>query len=73
MNYICDICKGYTAQPLCVRVSEEKVKTEEDRIEINCCKKCGDEIFYKIKNECRGMNIEKTLNHIGLNYPHKTN
>lgn len=73
MNYICDICKGYTPQPLCVRISEEKVRTAEDRIEINCCKKCGNELFSRISNECNGMSIKKTLNHIGLNYPHKTN
>ncbi|GIN68490.1 hypothetical protein J41TS2_39110 [Bacillus sonorensis] len=69
MNYICDICKGYTAQPLCVRISEEKVRTAEDRIEINCCKKCSNELFSRVCNECKGMSIKKTLNHIGLNYP----
>ncbi|MCU4668532.1 hypothetical protein [Bacillus paralicheniformis] len=67
MNYICDICSLYTTQPLCIRISEEKVRTAEDKIEINCCKRCGEVLFKRVKKECKGMTIKKTLNHLDLN------
>lgn len=66
MNYICDICRGYTTRPLCIRISEEKIRTAEDKIEINCCKNCGEALFKRVKKECKGMTIKKTLNHLSL-------
>lgn len=67
MNYICDICSGYTTHPMCIRISEEKVRTAEDKVEINCCKKCGEALFKRVKKECKGMTIRKTVNHLNLN------
>lgn len=49
MNYICDICSGYTTHPMCIRIFEEKVRTAEDKVEINCCKKCGEALFKRVK------------------------
>lgn len=38
MNYICDICKGYTAQPLCVRISEEKLEQQKIELKLTAVK-----------------------------------
>lgn len=53
MNYICDICSGYTTHPMCIRISEEKIRTAEDKIEINCCKNCGEALFKRVKKSVK--------------------
>lgn len=69
MNYICEICnEGVEKYPLCLRLTEENAKSMEDRIEFNCCSKCVDELSRRIRKECEGLNVKKTLKVLGIDH-----